>query len=81
MQVPLQMPSHSMIGWRLSWSSILVQRDIGPSSALICDCYQCLQKSALLEAYTQHAGQLTRAAVELAKLWRSDKYLRKLDVS
>ena len=27
------------------------------------------------------AGQLTRAAVELAKLWRTDKYLRKLDVS
>ena len=26
------------------------------------------------------AGQLTRAAVELAKLWRTDKYLRKLDV-
>ena len=26
-------------------------------------------------------GQLTRAAVELAKLWRTDKYLRKLDVS
>lgn len=26
------------------------------------------------------AGQLTRAAVELAKLWRNDKYLRKLDV-
>ena len=26
-------------------------------------------------------GQLVRAAVELAKLWRTDKYLRKLDVS
>ena len=26
------------------------------------------------------AGQLTRAAVELAKLWRTDKYLRRLDV-
>lgn len=26
-------------------------------------------------------GQLKRAAVELAKLWRLDKYLRKLDVS
>lgn len=24
---------------------------------------------------------MTRAAVELAKLWRTDKYLRKLDVS
>ena len=27
-----------------------------------------------------HAGQLKRAAVELAKLWRLDKYLRRLDV-
>lgn len=27
-----------------------------------------------------HAGQLSRAAVELAKLWRTDKYLRRLDV-
>lgn len=26
-----------------------------------------------------HPGQLTRAAVELAKLWRTDKFLRKLD--
>lgn len=29
----------------------------------------------------EHPGQLTRAAVELAKQWRTDKYLRKLDVS
>ena len=29
----------------------------------------------------EHPGQLTRAAVELAKNWRTDKYLRKLDVS
>ena len=27
----------------------------------------------------KHGGQLTRAAVELAKDWRSDKYLRRLD--
>ena len=27
----------------------------------------------------KHGGQLTRAAVELAKDWRSDKYLRKLE--
>lgn len=27
----------------------------------------------------EHPGQLTRAAVELAKAWRSDKYLRRLD--
>ncbi|MDC0954469.1 ATP-dependent protease subunit HslV, partial [Pelagibacteraceae bacterium] len=27
----------------------------------------------------KHGGQLTRAAVELAKDWRSDKYLRRLE--
>eukprot|EP00270_Netrium_digitus_P005540 TRINITY_DN1737_c0_g1_i1.p1 TRINITY_DN1737_c0_g1~~TRINITY_DN1737_c0_g1_i1.p1 ORF type:complete len:233 (+),score=54.32 TRINITY_DN1737_c0_g1_i1:44-742(+) len=27
----------------------------------------------------EHSGQLTRAAVELAKAWRMDKFLRKLD--
>lgn len=27
----------------------------------------------------KHAGQLTRAAVELAKDWRNDKYLRRLE--
>lgn len=29
----------------------------------------------------EHPGQLMRACVELAKLWRSDKYLRRLEVS
>ena len=33
-----------------------------------------------LKAISRVTGQLTRAAVELAKLWRNDKYLRKLDV-
>jgi ATP-dependent HslUV protease, peptidase subunit HslV len=28
-----------------------------------------------------HPGQLTRAAVELAKAWRTDKYLRRLDAT
>ena len=28
---------------------------------------------------SQHGGQLARAAVELAKEWRSDKYLRRLE--
>jgi ATP-dependent HslUV protease subunit HslV len=28
-----------------------------------------------------HPGQLTRAAVELAKAWRSDKFLRRLDAT
>ena len=27
----------------------------------------------------QYQGQITRAAVELAKLWRTDKYLRQLE--
>ncbi|KAG0627723.1 hypothetical protein M758_2G223200 [Ceratodon purpureus] len=27
----------------------------------------------------EHSGQLTRAAVELAKAWRTDKFLRRLD--
>lgn len=39
----------------------------------------CMQ--AVLYLHRGLAGQLTRAAVELAKLWRTDKYLRKLDVS
>ncbi|KAL6783715.1 HSLV1 [Auxenochlorella protothecoides x Auxenochlorella symbiontica] len=29
----------------------------------------------------EHTGQLTRAAVELAKMWRMDKYLRRLDAA
>jgi ATP-dependent HslUV protease subunit HslV len=31
------------------------------------------------EQLAQHQGQLVRAAVELAKLWRTDKYLRQLE--
>ena len=40
-------------------------------------CSELCQSS---RASSHVAGQLTRAAVELAKLWRNDKYLRKLDV-
>lgn len=29
----------------------------------------------------EHPGQLTRACVDLAKAWRTDKYLRRLEVS
>ena len=29
----------------------------------------------------EHPGQLTRAAVELAKAWRNDKYLRRLEAT
>jgi ATP-dependent HslUV protease subunit HslV len=31
------------------------------------------------EKLDQHQGQLVRSAVELAKLWRTDKYLRQLE--
>ena len=31
------------------------------------------------EKLEQHQGQLVRASVELAKLWRTDKYLRQLE--
>jgi ATP-dependent HslUV protease subunit HslV len=31
------------------------------------------------EKLEQHRGQLVRSAVELAKLWRTDKYLRQLE--
>lgn len=33
----------------------------------------------LEEKLEKHSGQLTRSAVELAKDWRTDKYLRKLE--
>merc|ERR1719453_2227044 len=33
----------------------------------------------LLERLEEHPGQLTRACVELAKAWRTDKYLRRLE--
>ena len=33
----------------------------------------------LFEKLEKHAGNLTRAAVELAKDWRTDKYLRRLE--
>ena len=31
------------------------------------------------EKLEQHRGQLARSAVELVKLWRTDKYLRQLE--
>jgi ATP-dependent HslUV protease, peptidase subunit HslV len=34
----------------------------------------------LEEKLTKHPEQLTRACVELAKAWRTDKYLRRLEV-
>ena len=50
-----------------------------------CDCWICSHDDALtlferLESkLEEHAGDLTRAAVELAKDWRTDKYLRRLE--
>ena len=40
-----------------------------------------VQAGELTSMHMAAAGQLTRAAVELAKSWRTDKFLRKLDVS
>ena len=40
------------------------------------DRYVIGQKEAKIE---KHAGNLSRAAVELAKDWRTDKYLRRLE--
>lgn len=42
------------------------------------DAFSLLDK--LEKQLEEHPGQLMRACVELAKLWRSDKYLRRLEV-
>lgn len=42
------------------------------------DAMSLLEK--LEKALEVHPGQLMRACVELAKMWRSDKYLRRLEV-
>lgn len=50
---------------------------IGGFAGATADAFTLFERlESQLEA---HPGQLTRAAVELAKLWRSDKYLRRLD--
>jgi len=50
---------------------------IGGFAGATADAFTLFERlEASLEA---HPGQLTRAAVELAKAWRSDKYLRRLD--
>jgi ATP-dependent HslUV protease subunit HslV len=41
------------------------------------DAFSLLEKFE--EKLEQYQGQLVRAAVELAKLWRTDKYLRQLE--
>jgi ATP-dependent HslUV protease, peptidase subunit HslV len=50
---------------------------IGGFAGATADAFTLFERlEAKLE---QHPGQLTRAAVELAKDWRSDRYLRKLE--
>eukprot|EP01012_Entosiphon_sulcatum_P007547 TRINITY_DN13859_c0_g1_i1.p2 TRINITY_DN13859_c0_g1~~TRINITY_DN13859_c0_g1_i1.p2 ORF type:complete len:208 (-),score=70.87 TRINITY_DN13859_c0_g1_i1:116-739(-) len=43
------------------------------------DCFSLLQK--MEGKLDEYPGQLLRACVELAKLWRSDKYLRRLEAT
>mmetsp|Transcript_6749 Transcript_6749/g.24959 ORF Transcript_6749/g.24959 Transcript_6749/m.24959 type:complete len:232 (+) Transcript_6749:51-746(+) len=59
-------------------------RRLGPDKDVLCgfagttaDAYALLDR--LESKIEEHPRQLTRAAVELAKLWRTDKYLRNLD--
>lgn len=47
---------------------------------LLSDSAFCSKTASFTQNAKVNAGQLTRAAVELAKLWRTDKYLRRLDV-
>ncbi|GBG59064.1 hypothetical protein CBR_g24408 [Chara braunii] len=50
---------------------------IGGFAGATADAFTLFER---LEAkLDEHPGQLTRAAVELAKAWRTDKYLRRLD--
>ena len=51
---------------------------IGGFAGATADAFTLFEKlESSLEA---HSGQLTRAAVELAKTWRTDKFLRQLNV-
>lgn len=59
-------------------------RRIGPKDNIItgfagatADCFTLRER--LEQQIEQQPGQLTRACVELAKNWRTDKYLRRLD--
>ena len=81
LQVLLPMLSLYLRGWKCSWNNIQVNQFL--------DLFMMLSFCCVMADPDMHrtqtnclnlAGQLTRAAVELAKLWRTDKYLRKLDV-
>jgi ATP-dependent HslUV protease subunit HslV len=43
------------------------------------DAYTLMER--LENKLDEYPGQLTRSCVELAKAWRTDKYLRRLEVS
>ena len=47
--------------------------------ALQVDARQGEVRAGLAQVGIQHPGQLLRAAVELAKDWRTDRYLRRLE--
>lgn len=81
-----QMLLHCLRDWRCSLNSIQVCTDRVHCIVMICASSTTIKVTLASGARhnCQHfcyIGQLTRAAVELAKLWRTDKYLRKLDVS
>lgn len=50
---------------------------IGGFAGATADAFTLFER--LEHKLDEHPGQLTRAAVELAKLWRTDKFLRRLD--
>lgn len=49
------------------------------NSGSTADCFTLMER--LERKLEEHPGQLTRACVDLAKAWRTDKYLRRLEVS
>jgi ATP-dependent HslUV protease subunit HslV len=53
-------------------------RNVGCLPGAVADAFTLF--SMLENKLEEHPGQLTRAAVEVAKIWRKDKHLR-LDVS
>ena len=66
------MKQHSNKIRKLHGNSVLV--GFAGSAA---DAFSLLERFE--EKLEQHQGQLVRSAVELAKLWRTDKYLRQLE--
>ena len=51
---------------------------IGGFAGATTDAFTLFER--LEQRLEEHPGQLTRAAVELAKAWRTDRYLRRLNV-